>query len=109
MGPPPGRPRLVILLLSFPMHIWILRRQSSLSLHLFSPKRTINYRETALYPIKYTMKKLLNIFKNLAFLGFGVFLFWLVYRHEDFGKMAKQMAGIHIGYILSAFIVGVMS
>ena len=55
------------------------------------------------------MKKFLNIVKNLAFLALGVFLFWLVYRNENFGDVAKQISKIKYSFLLIAFVVAVFS
>jgi uncharacterized membrane protein YbhN (UPF0104 family) len=55
------------------------------------------------------LKKLLNVIKNLAFLAVGVFLFWLVYRNVDFGKIGEQVSKLNYWYILLAFIAAVIS
>ena len=55
------------------------------------------------------MKKLLNIAKNLAFLALGVFLFWLVYRNENFSDVATQISKIKYLYLAIAFVVAVFS
>lgn len=55
------------------------------------------------------MKKLLNVLKNIAFLAVGVFLFWLVYRNENFGDVAHQISKIKYGFIALAFIAATLS
>lgn len=55
------------------------------------------------------MKKLLNVIKNLAFLAVGVFLFWLVYRNENFGDVARQISEIKYLYLILAFLVALVS
>jgi len=55
------------------------------------------------------MKKLLNIVKNLAFLAVGVFLFWLVYRNENFGDIGRQVSQINYFWILLAFVAAIIS
>lgn len=55
------------------------------------------------------MKKLLNIFKNLAFLAIGIFLFWLVYRNENFSDVANQVSKIKYLYLIIAFFVALLS
>jgi len=55
------------------------------------------------------LKKLLNIAKNLAFLALGVFLFWLVYRNENFSDVANQISKIKYLYLAIAFVVAVLS
>lgn len=55
------------------------------------------------------MKKILNILKNLAFLAVGVFLFWRVYRNENFSDVATQVSKIKYLYLIVAFFVAILS
>jgi len=55
------------------------------------------------------LKKFLNILKNLAFLALGIFLFWLVYRNENFSDVAMQVSKIKYLFLLIAFVVAVSS
>ncbi len=54
-------------------------------------------------------KKLVNLLKIAAFLSVGVILFWLVYRHQDFGKMWKTIIHSHYQWIFVAMILGIFS
>ncbi len=54
-------------------------------------------------------KKLVNLLKIVAFLSVGVILFWLVYRHQDFGKMWQAIINSRYQWILLAMFLGILS
>lgn len=55
-------------------------------------------------------KKILNILKYIAFTSLGVFLFWLVYRDQDFSKIWKTLThDVDYRWIAASLFLGLLS
>ena len=54
-------------------------------------------------------KKIVNLIKTLAFFAVGAFLFWLVYRKQDFSQMWLELKSSHWGWIFVAMFLGILS
>ncbi len=53
--------------------------------------------------------KLINAFKYLLFLGIGVFLFWYVYKDQNFNDVLEQVKNIDYFWLWIALIFGLLS
>ncbi len=54
-------------------------------------------------------KKIVTLLKTLAFFAVGAFLFWLVYRKQDFSQMWFELSHSHWGWIFVATLLGILS
>jgi uncharacterized protein (TIRG00374 family) len=55
------------------------------------------------------IKKILNIFKYLAFLGAGVFVFWLVYKDEPLAKYKAAFSHLNYFWIILSIFFSLLS
>ncbi len=55
------------------------------------------------------IKKVLNIFKYLAFFGIGVLVFWWVYKDEPFDKYESAFKDLNYFWIILSIIFSVLS
>jgi len=51
------------------------------------------------------LKKILTILRNLLFIGLGFFLFWLVYRGINLGKLFNDLKNAHYGWVLLGLFI----
>ncbi len=54
-------------------------------------------------------EKLLNILKFFVFLSFTIFLFWFVYKDQNFDEVCKSLKNINYFWIFLALIFGILS
>ncbi|MGM0649526.1 MAG: lysylphosphatidylglycerol synthase transmembrane domain-containing protein [Bacteroidota bacterium] len=54
-------------------------------------------------------KKLSNILKFIVFIAIGIFLFWLVYKDQDFGEFFDKMKNINWIWFVPAMLVALLS
>ncbi|MCF0206776.1 MAG: flippase-like domain-containing protein [Bacteroidales bacterium] len=54
-------------------------------------------------------KKLKNTLKTILFVGFGVLIFWLVYRDFDFSNFADSLKQINFWWLLPASVISLLS
>ncbi len=55
------------------------------------------------------IKKFLNIFKYLIFLGLGVFVFWWVYKDEPFEKYKAAFSDLNYFWIAVSLVLSILS
>jgi uncharacterized protein (TIRG00374 family) len=55
------------------------------------------------------IKKLLNIFKYLAFLGVGVFVFWWVYKDEPLDRYRSAFNNLNYFWIVVSIVFSILS
>jgi uncharacterized protein (TIRG00374 family) len=55
------------------------------------------------------LKKFLNVFKYFAFLGAGIFVFWLVYRDEPLAKYKSAFSDLNYYWIMLSIFLSILS
>ncbi|GAB4284753.1 MAG: lysylphosphatidylglycerol synthase transmembrane domain-containing protein [Marinilabiliales bacterium] len=54
-------------------------------------------------------KKIINVLKFVFFLAAGLFLFWIVYKDQDFEQLSKALKNIDYLWIIFGLILGIIS